>query len=94
MSVYKTDDDFPSIIIVCSCGLSSHQLQITWLEDIAEFSLQPHLVTWKNVFRRAWSALLYVLGHKSRYGEFDESLIGKRDARKIARFLLDHAEGD
>jgi len=95
MTVYTSEDNLiPTIVVECSCGSASHMLWFSWLEDLEEFSIQPRLITWQNIFRRMWTAFLYVIGHKSRFGEFDEILIGRRDAKKIAAFLLRYSQED
>lgn len=94
MTVYKSEDYPDMIVVQCSCWWAEHEMGIAWLDDLGEFSFTTRLCTWRNVFQRMWHALKYVLGHKSRFGAFDEILVEKRDARKIARFLLERAKED
>lgn len=91
MAVYKLQNpkwDNDGIVIICDCGDVEHQIAIYhWSEDDeflpSEFSFQPHLTTYKNVFQRLWYAIKYVLGYKSKYGAFDEMLLTENDIEQI-----------
>ncbi len=42
----------------------------------------------KGVFSRIWTALQYVFGYRSQYGDFDEFLLGIEQAAEVRRFIL------
>ena len=77
--------------IMCDCHSPEHQFILEYwpgdADDDSEMYLTAHLITWKNIFRRAWVAALYVFGHRSRYGHWDETLISRDKAIEICELL-------
>ena len=76
-------------VIICECGLAEHQFVLSmydW-EDEIEVYLEPHLSTYRNIFKRIWVALRYVFGHRSRYGEWDCVLLGKEQLQQMGLFI-------
>lgn len=76
-------------VIFCSCGSAEHQLLI-WYDDefsdgYREVGLQPHLVTYKNLFRRIFVAIRYVFGYRSRYGHWDSIIIDSTNYMPLKR---------
>ena len=46
------------------------------------------MLSYKNVFKRLWTAIKYVCGYKCKYGYYDEIILGK-DKIKQLRDLCD-----
>lgn len=75
--------------IVCDCGSPEHQMSMWYDEQEPDFVCLEFHLAHKPFFQRIKHALKYVLGHKSRYGCFDETLITQKSAVAIATFLYD-----
>jgi len=96
MPVYKLatpEFDEHSIVISCECSSKEHNIQLSYYDDPADWEMYVsfHLVR-HGFFRRLWRAIKYVLGYHCRYGEWDELLIGTRDAREIGAFLQEYMD--
>ena len=69
----------------CTCGSLEHQVHFDWWEEcdeqpVRDMFMTIHLVDvpfWKRLKR----GLAYIFGYKSRYGEFDEIVLGKEHAK-------------
>jgi len=81
--------------IRCDCHSPEHQFILEYWpdDDPGEMYLSIHLVTWKNILRRAWVAILYILGRRSRYGHWDEVIINREKAIEIGEFLDEFIAG-
>jgi len=78
-------------LITCECGLTEHQFVLTlydWGDDVEVF-MEPHLSTYRNFFERAWAAIRYVFGYRSKYGEFDCVSLGEEQLIQISGFVKD-----
>lgn len=78
------------LFVRCECGSIDHQI-VFWFNPDEEpkhnlISMEVHLAD-LGFFRRLKRAVSYVLGQLSRYGDWDEILIGPEKAREIAEFL-------
>ena len=81
--------------VLCNCGSPEHQFILSYDPDETNpqdqiLYLQVHLVTWEGFFRRLWTSLKYALGHRSRYGEFDEVLVNRTQAEEIQGFITEY----
>ena len=85
-NIYRSGNN--NIIIICNCESIEHQVQITYDERHDEFLMTFHLQYRENIFHRIWVAIKYILGHRSKYGEWDEIVFNTSMARMIAEFLL------
>jgi len=78
-------------LISCSCGSPEHQFILTYWPgyggDEDELYMEPHLITWENIFRRLWTAIRYVFGYRCKYGHWDCVLISKDKAQEMRGFL-------
>ena len=45
-------------------------------------------------FHRIWKAIKYIVGYRSKYGEWDEVLVGRAEATRIVEFINDYLEGN
>jgi len=74
-------------IIVCVCHGLDHQLAIWVDEEDGFIYIEPHLTTRRNFFSRLLYGLKYAFGFKSRYGAWDEIIIGLEDQLKLRQIL-------
>ena len=73
-------------LFICQCGDPSHQFIISADKDNTEDAcayVSVHLNREHNIFKRMWTAIKYVFGRRSIYGDFDEVIIKPMDAEKI-----------
>jgi len=89
------DDDRVVHYIECSCTDSEHTIRLTRYKDdewdqwvYVSYYMGNH----DNIFKRVWTAIKYVFGYKSRYGDFGETLIDVEEAQKIVDYLQDTLE--
>ncbi len=52
-------------------------------DDIKEVYCTVHLNPRRNIFKRIISAVRYIFGHRSIYGEFDEFIFKPSDADRL-----------
>ena len=72
--------------ILCECYSFDHVWHLFYDEDDDLLYVTSHLRT-GNIFKRIIVAIKYVLGYRSRFGEFDEFLIGEDQANKVIKLL-------
>ncbi len=60
--------------LVCECGDVSHQLEIQKM-DSGDMILTVHLAP-LTFWKRVWNGIKYIFGHRSRYGDFEEFILG------------------
>jgi len=75
------------LTLICACNNFDHQI-IFWKDN--EFRdtiiyVHPHLAQ-KRLWKRIVYACRYVLGHKSRYGAWDEFIMEKEQLEKLLKY--------
>ena len=82
-------EDRETMAVICDCGDCEHQLILyhNKEEDLEEYFLEIHLVTYENIFQRILAAIKYIFGYKSKYGDWDSIIITPTMAKSMARFL-------
>ena len=80
-------------IFICECHSLNHIFSFWYDDEYHDIHFEPHLITYRNIFKRIWRAIGYVFGRKSNYGDFD-SMIFNRDDYTVIRAFLDRAEID
>ena len=73
--------------IRCSCGHHEHQAIIAADPDDGLLFVEFHLVTWQNILRRAWVAVRYVFGYRSRFGAWDELVMDRGQVEALRDYL-------
>lgn len=72
-----------SAVLLCDCGSAEHQIIIhkdkDFSEGYREVILCPHLITYRNIFKRIWVAIKYILGYKCKYGAWDNIIVSKQN---------------
>lgn len=69
---------------VCACGSPEHQFSL-WIDE-GDLVLLVHLAQHRFI-DRIWTAIKYVFGYRSKYGDWDETFITVDDAKKIVTFI-------
>ena len=74
-------------IFICECHSYCHQA-IFWYDEEEELLyVTIHLITHKNIFKRLWVAIKYVLGYTSNFGDWDEFIFKPEDEEKLRIYL-------
>ena len=71
---------------ICQCSSIQHQVRF-YIYDEDELGVQAHLVTHRNFFKSLWVGLRYAFGYRSRFGEWDDMLMGVKDQETLYRVL-------
>lgn len=81
-----------TLYVDCDCTSFDHTVRLRWyVDDEDDWIYVDFHLKKKPFFQRLWSALLYVLGRRSRYGEFGELIMNKETALKLRDFMVDYA---
>ena len=82
------------LYVKCDCHSPEHMFILSYYADDDDWDTLDfaiHLNSWKNIIRRIWTAIKYIFGYKSRYGEWDNVCINPAEAKRIAEFCLSYA---
>lgn len=72
----------------CACHSPEHTLKFVLDEDPEYPALYAYVfLSERGLLGRLWAALKYVLGHKCRYGHFDEFILRKEDCDRLTAML-------
>lgn len=74
-------------LFICQCHNTEHQLIISYDKDWEDVFLSVHLIPENNIFKRIWTGIKYIFGHRSRYGHFDEFIFKKSDATRLQKVV-------
>lgn len=74
-------------LFICQCHNTEHQLIFSYDEDWEEVFVSVYLIPESNIFRRIWTGIKYIFGHRSRYGYFDEFIFKKSDATRLQKVV-------
>lgn len=74
-------------IFICECNSLEHQYVFWYDEDENELYCQPHLNTYRNIWGRLWQAFKYVLGYKSRFGDWDAFIFKQEDLHRLNQII-------
>lgn len=90
------DNDRVVHYIECSCTDSEHTIRLTKYKDDVDWDhwvyVSYYLSNNDNIFKRIWTAIKYIFGYKSRYGDFGETLLEEKEIKKIIKYLQDALE--
>ena len=78
-----------SALITCKCGACEHHLEFVYFDDDEDrYDLIVHFrLVARGFFNRLWVGIKYIFGYKSRYGDFDEMILGIREVEHTVEFL-------
>lgn len=73
----------------CVCKSEEHLVSFSlYNEDgIKELYLTTHLSQENNIFQRAWLAVKYIFGYRSRYGNFGTWVLAEEDVDELMELL-------
>ncbi len=74
-------------LFICNCNNVEHQLIFSYWENEKVVYCNVHLKPERNVFKRIWRALQYIVGHRSVYGDFDEFIFNTKDAERLQKIV-------
>lgn len=77
-------------IIICKCGNDEHQILFHWFEDEVlggEVYMNVLINPEWNWGKRIKEGIKYILGHRSKYGMFDEFILDKKDIPKLEKII-------
>jgi hypothetical protein len=72
----------------CDCFSIEHVFRISYLSDEPEeMYLEPHLSNTDGIIERVLTAIRYIFGHRSVYGDFDSVVLNIKKAKELHRCL-------
>lgn len=77
-------------LFICKCENTEHQLIFSYFpedEEDREIYVSVNLLPEYNIFKRIWTGLKYIFGHRSIYGYFDEFIFKQSDSHKLIKIL-------
>lgn len=74
----------------CACHSDDHVFRFVFDPDDRELYLSVFLCQYRPWYKRLWYAARYVLGYRSRYGDWDSTTIREKDIPRL-RDLCDRA---
>lgn len=78
----------------CDCSDFDHIFRISYFKDDQDYLyLHIHLRR-HGFFRRMWTAIKYVFGHGSKYGDFDEILLSKDTSKELIAIIQKFIDGE
>lgn len=81
------------LVLICKCHSLEHQVAFWYDRETDELYCEPHLYTYRNFFQRLRLGLKYILGYKSRSGDWDTTIFKEEDLVKLREFLDSRIEG-
>jgi hypothetical protein len=74
-------------VFVCDCHSLEHQFSIWYDEDLNQIYIEPHLYHSGNWFGKLWGGIKYIFGYKTRFGNWDETIIDTKDIPKLREYF-------
>lgn len=70
----------------CACSSAQHTIRFTYFEGEKELYIETQLISgpW---YKRLYIGLLYILGHKSKYGHWEETMLDSKQVDNLFHFL-------
>lgn len=72
---------------LCECHDKEHQIIFEIDKDTNELICSVHLSSWFGIFKRIKYAIKYILGYKSRYGNWDVVIFKKEDIPRLKKLI-------
>lgn len=72
--------------IICGCSNVEHSIFFSTIEGDDDVYMSIHLVP-LPFFERLVNGIRYIFGHRSKYGDFDEIIITKKDVGKVEKVV-------
>ena len=77
-------------LFICDCGDTSHQFIISADSESSDdhcIYVSVHLNREHNIFKRMWTALKYIFGRRSTFGDFNEVIINPEDSDRLQHIV-------
>lgn len=78
------------LYIECYCHDNEHRVVFTRYEDNwndKEIYLSYYLSNHDSLLKRIWTAIKYVFGYRSRYGDFGSTILTEKTTQQLRDFL-------
>ena len=75
---------------VCTCDSDEHQFNFRYFKEDCVDGLMyctVHLSPSRSIFKRCWLALKYVLGYRSKYGDYAEIILDREKVKELREVL-------
>lgn len=75
--------------LICQCSSIEHQISFVWFDDEdgkGDVYMETHLKP-LSFWQRVKNGILYIFGHRSIYGDFDDVILRKEDVHKLERVV-------
>jgi len=69
-------------LFICECSSPEHQIIIRYFNEEPEVYVDIHLVN-RSFWGRVKYALKYIFGYKSKYGAWDEIILGPKHIKDL-----------
>lgn len=69
-------------LILCECASMEHQLVFVSFEDEPDVIYAQVHLTHKPFWQRVKTAIKHILGHRSRYGDWDDIIISRQKLKE------------
>lgn len=75
-------------LVLCECASIEHQIVFVKIDNAdPEIYMEVHLRTGRNFWQRLVHGIAYAFGKKSRYGAWDEFVLGPNQLLQIKNFI-------
>ena len=75
-------------LVLCECASIEHQIVFVKIDNAdPEIYMEVHLRTGRNFWQRLAHGIAYAFGKKSRYGAWDEFVLGPDQLSQIKNFI-------
>lgn len=97
MAFFKKEPDWcanKSYIVRCDCNEIDHQIELSWwpkYKNEEELYIHYHLQS-EPFWKRVVGAVKYIFGYKSKYGNFGEIVLNKKDVTRLRKALQEYEE--
>lgn len=78
---------FEEYYFSCDCSTDEHTIRFTFDSHDGDLFVAVHLQPQYRWYQRIAAAIKYICGYRSKYGEFDTTLIRKEDAGRLIALL-------
>lgn len=76
--------------IICECSSLEHFMRISYEPDFDECVYVTIHLSSLSFWQRLKLGIRYILGYKSRYGNFEEIVLSKEKLKKVIDVLSNH----
>ena len=84
------------LLVLCECLSPEHQIIFRYFKDPSdswpEMYMSVHLGYWEGFLHRLWVGLRYAFGYRSKYGHFDEVVMGVPTVRRLHKYIEEFLE--